>query len=65
MVRTMVRLRPLLCGGVMLGLFQGLGAINYNGVLFQFLSTWINVLVSLLFGGNLSSLTDNGNNLFN
>ena len=60
MIRILVRLRPLLVGGTTLGLLQGLEQINYNSVLFQFVSTWINILVALIFGGDLSNLENNG-----
>ncbi|GMU84211.1 MAG: hypothetical protein IT450_07910 [Phycisphaerales bacterium] len=63
MTKMLIRLRPLLVGGTTLGLIQGLGQINYNSLLFQFLGTWINILVALIFGGDLSNF--NNGNMFN
>ncbi len=61
MTRALVRLYPLLCGGMTLGLIQGLGSINYNSLLFQFMATWSNLLVALIFGGDLTDLNNNNN----
>ncbi len=60
MQRWMNKIRPLACGGVTLGILQAVPAIDFNQIWVQFLATWINVLVSLLFGGDLSNLTGGG-----
>ena len=60
MQRWTKKLYPLACGGVTLGVLQGLEAVNFNQIWFEFLDTIINALVSLLLGGEASSLTDSG-----
>ena len=60
MRRWMIKLRPLAAGGVTLGVFQGLQAIDLNQVWFEFVITWLAVLVNLLFGGDLSTLSSTG-----
>ncbi|MBI5866124.1 MAG: hypothetical protein HZB38_16770 [Planctomycetes bacterium] len=56
MRRLRHRLYLLGSGGVMLGLIQGIGGVNYADILFNFLLNWIAILVAALFGGDLSSL---------
>ncbi len=60
MQRWMTKLRPLACGGITLGVLQGLEAVDFNQVWFQFLYTILNALITLLLGGEMSSLTDSG-----
>lgn len=50
--RGIRRLYPLLAGGVTLGILQGVGAIRWDLVWTQFFSTWLSVLVRVLFGGD-------------
>jgi hypothetical protein len=56
----MKKLHPLACGGVTLGVLQGLEAVNFNDIWFQFLYTILNALVTLLLGGEAGSLADLG-----
>ncbi len=56
MNRLMYRLRPVLAGGVMLGVLQAAMGIDWNSLLFQFILTWISVLINVLMGGDTSSL---------
>ena len=60
MRRWMIKLRPLAAGGVTLGVLQGLQAIDFNRVWFEFLITWLAVLVNFLFGGDPSTISDIG-----
>lgn len=56
MRRWMVKLRPLAAGGVMFGLVQGLGGINYAEILFEFLINWVSILITAVLGGDLGTL---------
>lgn len=60
MRRWMIKLRPLAAGGVTLGVLQGVQAIDFNRVWFEFVLTWLAVLVNLLFGGDLSTVSSTG-----
>lgn len=44
-------------GGLTLGWLQGFQLIDWASFWTTLLSTWLSTLVSLLFGGNLSSVT--------
>jgi len=46
-------------GAVAFGVLQAVGMINYNQIWFQFLITLLNLIVTVLFGGSLDSLTGN------
>jgi hypothetical protein len=56
----MKKLHPLACGGVTLGVLQGLEAVDFNQIWFQLLYTMLNALITLLLGGDISALTDTG-----
>ena len=60
MQRWMIRLRPLACGGVTLGVLQAIQGIDLNRMWFEFLLTWLNALISLLLGGDASALGSGG-----
>jgi len=46
----------LSCGGITLGIFQGLQLVNFAQLFTNFLSLLLSVLVSALFGGNAGNL---------
>lgn len=50
-----IRMRPLVCGGVTLGLFQAMQDINFNQIWFQFLLSWLSALITVLLGGDAST----------
>jgi hypothetical protein len=60
MNRWMKKLYPLACGGVTLGILQGLQAVDFNQIWYQLLYTILNALVTLLLGGEAGSLTEVG-----
>ena len=64
MQRWMVKLRPLACGGVTLGVLQALEAINLNQIWYNVLYVILNTLVSLLLGGDLTSTAEGSGSLF-
>ncbi len=43
-------------GGITIGILQGLGLVNFASLFTNFLITWLSVLVTLLLGGDPSSL---------
>jgi uncharacterized integral membrane protein len=50
-------------GSISLGILQALGGINFNQLWYNFLTTLLTALVTLLFGGDLSQLLS-GLNLY-
>jgi hypothetical protein len=56
----MRKLHPLACGGVTLGVLQGLQAVDFNQIWFQMLYMILNVFVTLLLGGDTTTMTDTG-----
>jgi hypothetical protein len=60
MQRCMRRLYPLACGGITLGVLQAIGAIDFNQIWFDLLYVVLNTLVSLLLGGDLSTVSATG-----
>lgn len=50
-----IRISALASGGVCLGLLQSFGGVNFAEILFQFLTQWVSVLATLLFGGELTN----------
>lgn len=54
--KALLRLYPLACGAVTLGLFQALSAMNFSSIWTDVIATFLSLLVTLLFGG-ASSLT--------
>jgi len=56
----MRKLHPLACGGVTLGVLQGLEAVDFNQIWFQLLYMILNVFVTALLGGDPSTMTDTG-----
>lgn len=50
-----LRFSALVSGGVCLGLFQSFGGVNFADVLFGFLTQWISILATLIFGGDLAN----------
>jgi len=57
MARYMKLCRALGSGALLLGWLQGFGLINWTDFFTRFLSQWLAVLVSVLFGGNPSELS--------
>lgn len=57
MRRWMMKVRLLAAGGVMLGVIQGVGATNFAEILFEFLISWVSILVNTLLGGDLGQLS--------
>ncbi len=57
MQRWMTKMRPLAYGGVTLGVLQGFQTVDFNQIWFQFLYAILNAIVSLLLGGDASSLS--------
>ncbi len=55
--RALLMQRPLLTGGLVLGLLTAVEGINFNNILFQFLTLLVSLFASVLFGGDVSSLT--------
>jgi hypothetical protein len=53
----MTKVRLLAAGGVTLGLIQGFGGINYAEILFEFLLSWVSILVNTLLGGDVGQLS--------
>lgn len=46
--------RALAYGGLLLGWLQGLEAVNFADLFTQILSVWLSVIVTALFGGDVS-----------
>lgn len=46
----------LVPGALTLGWLQALGDVDFNQIFFSFLSTFLNLLVSVLLGGDASTL---------
>lgn len=47
---------PLSCGGMTLGVLQGFELLNWASMFTQLLATWLTVLVTLLLGGDVSTM---------
>lgn len=60
MQRWMSRFRILACGGVTLGVLQAIQNIDFNQIWFLFWFTIVNAFVSVLLGGDSSSLAAGG-----
>jgi hypothetical protein len=58
MQKWMIKLRPLACGGVTLGLLQAFQGIDLNQLWFNFWYFILNAVISLVLGGNVSSLAN-------
>jgi hypothetical protein len=54
------KLYPLACGGITLGILQGLDAVNFNSILYQIVYVFLNSLIALLLGGNPDTTADAG-----
>ena len=63
MNRWKKRLCMLATGGMTLGILQGVYGISWNDVWFEFLLTWISVIIQVLVGGDTSTL-NNLNGMF-
>ena len=46
--------RALVYGGLVMGWLQGLEAVNFADLFTRLLSTWLTILVTALFGGDVS-----------
>lgn len=53
----MTKVRLLAAGGVMLGLLQAGGGVNFAEILFEFLLSWVSILVNTVLGGNVGQLS--------
>jgi hypothetical protein len=58
MRRWMMRIRLLAAGGVMLGFLQGAGATNFAEILFEFLLSWVSIVINALLGGSAGELSN-------
>ncbi len=54
--RRVRRLSLLASGAVTLGVLQAIESISWNQIFFNFLSTLLNLLVTLVLGGNPQAL---------
>lgn len=53
----LMKVRLLAAGGVMLGLLQSAGGINFADILFEFLATWVSIIVNAVLGGSAGQLS--------
>jgi len=62
MQKLRIKLRPLACGGVTLGVLQAFQGVDFNQIWFQFMaqlwSLFMGAIVTVFFGGDPSSLTN-------
>jgi len=56
MKRWVVRLQTVAVGGVLFSIPQAFSAVDFNQIWFQFLATFLSLLVRLLFGGDVSDV---------
>lgn len=65
MLHWFTKARPLIGGGVMLGVLQAVQHIDFNEIWFQFLLMWLSALAALLLGGDpTEALTSGSGSLF-